>query len=411
SGSQRASEESNSRIGDDFAKILTTLEGFESRLDKVLRHARAALENSEQMRLRAVNRLSWSDQRLKQAMASGAPADIAGSATKLLEADGIHIDPAYDRLTDVFRRGSLRVAIEPSFVGLSFRRTRDAALEGLDVEYAKAFARHLGVACNFVEGPWDVLTEYLHIGTGIGQAPADIVISALPPNPEFKDVAYSETYTYLNWVMARRCGDTSITGLNSLEGKTMGIINDPGAFRLLEGKGVRWPGNADVPGGRVNLKALVAYSDQSKIHDCLADGVVDAFGVDLPIYYWACSSPHSPWHGRIEICTDSLADVPYYYTAAVRHDASSFTLLREFNRFLAGFLTDPARAELERAWQGKAVAHTLSYRDEPWDFAGEAELAGAWTTRYGRPVEDAIGLRRMARGGRRPGNAQHKLSA
>jgi len=67
----------------------------------------------------------------------------------------------------VLARCRLRIAIEPAFKGLSFRRREGGSMVGLDVEYAEAFARHPG------------------------EAPADIVWSALPPSAAFEGIAYS----------------------------------------------------------------------------------------------------------------------------------------------------------------------------------------------------------------------------
>ncbi len=97
----------------------------------------------------------------------------------------------------------------------------------------------------------------------------------------------------------------------------MGNITDPAAFQVLEDRGLRWSSNESKAGGQNKLNNLIAYSDQSRIHNCLADGVVDAFGVDLPIYYWACENFGSPWFGKIEIVPGNLAQQPYYYTMAV----------------------------------------------------------------------------------------------
>ncbi len=283
-------------------------------------------------------------------------------------------DPAHDQLADVLQRGKLRVAIEPSFVGLSFRERESEPLKGLDTEYARAFARYLGVDCEFIETPWDIVTELLFAGKAYGQPPADIVISALPPSSDFSDVAYSETYTYLNWVLARRMDDSRINSLDDLEGKVMGIINDPGAFQILEDAGLRWSANADKPGGKIRLANLIAYSDQSRIHDCLANGVVDAFGVDLPIYYWACNNPASRWHGKIEIITGNLSPFPFCYAMAVAASPSSYRLLKKANEFISFFKGTAEREELEKQWQGQPVPGTYSYRDEPGDLPGEDEL-------------------------------------
>ena len=283
-------------------------------------------------------------------------------------------DPAHDQLDDIRQRGYIRVAIEPSFVGLSFREHPNEPLKGLDVEYAKAFAHYLGVECEFIEVPWDIATELLSAGLSYGQPPADVVISALPPSADFHNTAYSDIYTYLHWILARRVGDTSINSLNDLEGKVLGIINDPGAFQLLEDHGVRWGDNESVPGGKIKLANLIAYSDQSRIHDCLADGVVDAFGVDLPIYHWACTNTASPWYGKLEILPGNVAPEPYYYSIAVAANASSYRLLNQANQFITEFSQRQERTDIETQWQGTPIKGNTSYKDLPGNLMGETEL-------------------------------------
>ncbi|MDO8825195.1 methyl-accepting chemotaxis protein [Methylophaga sp.] len=283
-------------------------------------------------------------------------------------------DAAHDQLDDILHRGKLRVAIEPNFVGLSFREKLGEPLKGMDVDYAKAFAHFLGVECEFIEAPWDMCTELLTAGKKYGEPPADIVISALPPSAEYDNIAYSEAYTYLHWVLARRKGDNNINRLEDLVGKVVGIINDPAAFQVLEDRGLRWSSNESKSGGRIKLDNLIAYSDQSRIHNCLADGVVDAFGVDLPIYYWASENPGSPWYGKIEIIPGNIAQQPYYYTMAVNAWGSSYRLLAKANEFIAWFKQQPERKQIEQRWQGSAVNGSISYRDEPGNLMGEAEL-------------------------------------
>jgi ABC-type amino acid transport substrate-binding protein len=283
-------------------------------------------------------------------------------------------DPAHDLLDDVMQRKVLRVAIEPSFVGLSFREKNGSSLKGMDVDYAKALAKYMGVDCEFIETPWDICTELLTAGRRPGDPTADVVISALPPSTEFLDTAYSDTYTYLNFVLAKRVGDNSIRSLSDLEGKTVGIINDPGAFTVLEEAGLRWSSNMKKPGVRVNIANLMAYSDQSRIHDCLADGIVDAFCVDQPIYHWACNNSASPWYGKLEIVPGNLASNPYFYTIGVADNAASYRLVRKINQFIAWYKTQPEREQLERQWQGQIVNHSLTYRDEDSTLRGEAEL-------------------------------------
>ena len=291
-----------------------------------------------------------------------------------MEKMSFNSDLSTDRLEAIVQRGNIRVAIEPEFVGLSFRKNSTSSLSGLDVDYAHCLAKYLGVTCEFVEVPWDICTDALTIGVNTNSPPADVIISALPPSAEYENVAYSETYTYLNWVLARRKDDTSINGIEDLNNKALGIINDPGAFTLLENTGVRWPANKDKPGGKVFLSDLIAYSDQSRIHDCLVDGTVDAFGVDLPIYHWACTNKESPWLNKIEILPGHLDSTPYFYSMGVAEEPSSYRLLKKINEFISEFKQSPERLAIETQWQGKVISGNICYRDEDGDLAGEQQL-------------------------------------
>ncbi len=394
--SRNASEESKGAIDQSVATVVGAFRDVSEKFDTISKNVDVMFEMKENNRQtidRIRAKLDWSHDRSATATELLAEARVDAAMPGLeniLQRDGIPFDPAFDRLEAVRRRGRLRVAVDPDFIGLSFRLRANAALQGLDVDYAQAFAKSLGVGCEFIEAQWDTLTELLYAGRKAGEAPADVVISALPPNALYDGVAYSETYTYLNWVLARRVGDERIRTIADLEGKTLGIINDPGAFDLLEELGVRWTDNADKPGGRVRLESLIAYSDQSRIHDCLADGVVDAFGVDLPIYYWACTSQESRWAGKIEICSGNLAPVPYYYTVAVAAEPGSYRLLSAANDFIAKFKRTEARRRLEENWQGTPIDHSVNYRDEPGDLLGEPELRQIWLghqRRFGLPAE------------------------
>lgn len=303
------------------------------------------------------------------------PLARAGAIAELLDRNHLNLPPDFDRLDDILRRGAVRIAIEPAFIGLSFRLRPGEPLRGLDVDYATAFAKWLGVRCEFVEHPWDLCTELLEVGRSADEPPVDLVWSALPPNAAYEGIAFSESYTYLHYILARRRGDTSITRLEDLEGKVLGCINDPGAFSTLEEAGLRWGANADRPGGRIRLANLIAYTDQSRIHDCLAEGAVDAFAVDKPIYHWACTGSGSPWTGKIECLPVDLAPDPWYYAVGVADDRSSHGLLKAVNQFIAWFKEQPERAEIEKRWQGEIVSGRMTYRDEPGNLKGEAELA------------------------------------
>jgi ABC-type amino acid transport substrate-binding protein/predicted nucleic acid-binding Zn-ribbon protein len=406
----------------DLAEIVKVLGGFEKLADETLRRTGDSLKTTESQLREVVGktRQELTDisvnsrtvaetlsavkliterlvrkNRRAEGLASGLDDiwhsdDCARTLAKLAEAENVRIDPGFDRLDEIRRRGSVRIAIEPDFKGLSFRMD-GSDLRGLDVDYARAFAKWLGVACEFIEFPWDQCTNLLWIGTAKGRAEADLVWSALPPSPRYRNVAYSDTYTYLEFVLARRTGDSRIQSLSDLQGRTLGCINDPAALKTLEDAGIRWTANANIPGGQIRLGNLITYSDQSRIHDCLSEGIVDAFAVDKPIYYWACHGADSPWKGRIETIGSNIAPLPWYYAVGVADAPSSYRLLREVNAFLRWYATQPARRASEQFWQGSIVAGSIGYRDERAGLRGEPEMMPDYLN-WVRQTESHLGV-------------------
>jgi ABC-type amino acid transport substrate-binding protein len=141
---------------------------------------------------------------------------------------------------------------------------------------------------------------------------------------------------------------------------------------------LRWGKHTRQEPGTIRLANLISYSDQSLIHDALADGVVDAFAVDQPIFAWACYGSDSPWRGRIEILPQNLAVSYWYYAAGVADVPSSAKLVAEINRFLVTFLPSRERQDIEKRWQIEPVQGTENFRNEPGNLRGEAELMRDW---------------------------------
>jgi ABC-type amino acid transport substrate-binding protein/outer membrane murein-binding lipoprotein Lpp len=261
-----------------------------------------------------------------------------------------------DRLRAIKQRGVLRVAIEPQALGVSFRLQPGDALQGLDVDYAQAFARWLGVGCEFVEAPWEICSELPCVGLKLGDPPADLMWSQLPPGPNMPHLAFSRPYSALEFCLIRRKGDNSINGLASLAGKELGYVADPNAALMLEQKGLRWPENKNKPGGNVILKSLIGIADLKAMYRQLDEGVFSAFVSDKPLFHWACTAPQSPWHDKLEIVPGNIFPMPWAYAAAVASEKSCIGLLSAINQFLAEFLETPERRAIEARWQGEALA-------------------------------------------------------
>lgn len=265
----------------------------------------------------------------------------------------LQAEPCQDLLAEVRARGRLRVAVEPSFVGLSFRLRAGDALRGLDIDYATAFARWLGVAVDFIEHTWDQCLGLPYFGRSFDEPPVDLVWSALPPADVFKGLVFSQPYTDHPLVLARRRGDTSIGSLRDLPGKVLGCGYDPGAFQALEAAGVRWETNRHAPGATVRLDSLIAYPDPRLIYDAVADGKVDAFFVERPIFHWAATHPDSPWSTRLEIVPNGLVHDEAVYAVGAKDSPGTMSLMEKVNEFLASFQSTPQRAQIERLWQGR----------------------------------------------------------
>jgi ABC-type amino acid transport substrate-binding protein len=282
---------------------------------------------------------------------------------RLLHEERLQASSAYDRFADIRQRGEIRIAIEPAFKGLSFRNGPGQPLQGLDAEMARAFARSLGVECRFIEHPWDRCLQLLETGAQRRDNEADLVWSAMPPMPGYDHVAFSDPYVFLPYVLAKRSGDARIQGLDDLQGKVLGCINDPAALSILEDRGLRWQANRNRLGGKVELANLLTYTDQNLIHDCLADGTVDAFAVDLPIYHWVCYGADSPLKGKLEILPGNLSPQLWFYSAAVANKPCNAKLLLAVNLFIADFRKQSAYRELVQRWLGR------NYDDANWQFA------------------------------------------
>lgn len=279
----------------------------------------------------------------------------------LVDKEQLHLDQNFDRLAEIKRRGEIRIAIEPSFVGVSYRVKPNEPLCGFDADMARALASWLGVKCSFVEHPWDRCLQLLEAGPTQGEAEVDMVLSAMPPMPN-ENVVFSDPYVFLPYVLAKRQGDDKIQSIKDLDGKVLGCINDPAAIQILEDLGIRWESNRNKPGGTIHLANLLAYNDQSQIHDCLTKGIVEAFAVDLPIYHWACYGDGSPWKGQLEILPGSLCEDLWFYSVALQNSASNKTLLEATNQFIQEYCQQKEYQSLTNAWLGQR------YDDPNWSF-------------------------------------------
>ena len=118
-------------------------------------------------------------------------------------------------LDEVRDSGVLRVGTEGTYTPFSYHDPATNELTGYDIEVITAVAAKLGAKPEFVEAPFDALFASLVSDR------FDVVANQVTRNPEREGLyALSQGYTYSQGVIITRTGDTSITGLDDLRGKT-----------------------------------------------------------------------------------------------------------------------------------------------------------------------------------------------
>ena len=162
-------------------------------------------------------------------------------------------------------RGELRVATDIGF--RPFADLQGNAVEGYDVDLARAIGQRLGVRVTIVPTGFDALYDALTSGQ------ADMVASALPYNPEYGDRArFSEFYFNAGQVLVVRA-ESPAASLADMRGKRIGVTlgsdADDLARRLFApATGVALASDYDGP-GQV-LTALVSGSLDGALVDNIA---------------------------------------------------------------------------------------------------------------------------------------------
>ncbi len=120
---------------------------------------------------------------------------------------------AQTALDDIKAAGVLRIGTEGTYAPFTFHDA-SGALVGFDVEIGQAIAEHIGVAPEFVEGPWDGLIA------GIDANRYDVVINQVGINPERQaKYDFSEPYIASKAALIVKDDNTDITSFEGLSGK------------------------------------------------------------------------------------------------------------------------------------------------------------------------------------------------
>ena len=130
--------------------------------------------------------------------------------------------------------GTLVVGTEGTYPPFSFHEGGTGDLTGYDVEIAQAVAGKLGLEAEFSEAQWDALFAGLDAGRFA------MIANQVTISPERADAyEFSEPYTVSPGVVVVRAGDTSISSLADLRGKTTAQSLSSNWYTLVQDNGAK----------------------------------------------------------------------------------------------------------------------------------------------------------------------------
>jgi ABC-type transporter Mla subunit MlaD len=113
----RAVEETNGRLHEAFSRTAAEVDTMAEN-NRVLREVLGGIRTASE---RARAKDEWVRTLLMQAITAWGDGNPQAAFAQLLQVEAVKADPAFDRLAEVKQRGSVRIAVEPDFKGLSFR--------------------------------------------------------------------------------------------------------------------------------------------------------------------------------------------------------------------------------------------------------------------------------------------------
>lgn len=205
-------------------------------------------------------------------------------------------------LEEIRERGILRVGVDPTYP--PFESVRKGAIEGYDVELARAIGAHLGVRVEMVPLALDTLYDSL------AAERVDLLISALPFVYERQaDVRYSAPYYQAGQVLLVRSGEASIAAAADLEGKRVGV---------------ELGSNADTEARRLartglpRMQVRSDYRSPQEALDALSRGEIDAAITDN-----VSAQGYLRQNEGLSIISPPLTDEPYVVAMPARATALS----------------------------------------------------------------------------------------
>ncbi|MGD8488984.1 MAG: transporter substrate-binding domain-containing protein, partial [Anaerolineae bacterium] len=246
-----------------------------------------------------------------------------------------------DLLDLVMEAGKLVVSTDPNYAPQSFLND-DGELDGFDVNTAQEVAERLGVEIEFVTPDWDLITA----GNWGGRW--DVSIGSMTPTEQRSEVLwFSDAYYYTPASFAVHKDNTTITSVDDLSGKKLGLGTATTYEAYLNGE-LAMMGGEIVYDPPPDIEITPYSTDQEAIADlALGDGVrLDAVMSAQPTIVGAIQQG---------IPLKELGTPAFYEPLAFALDKSrgpSDQMVAKLNEILAEMHSDGTLTELSEEWYG-----------------------------------------------------------
>jgi ABC-type amino acid transport substrate-binding protein len=251
----------------------------------------------------------------------------------------IDSEPLLER---VRRTGKLRVGVERGVPGLNFDHPSSGVPMGVEAELLRLLERELGLEIEMVDGLWVDLPKKLR------RREFDAIFNGIIPSPDYRGLRYTVPYLDQGLVVMRKAGNEAITTPASLDGRTVAIIADPAARQAIDDCRIR-PGE------------LRQVYDLGELFGPVADGIYEAFVIDLPVVYWGTTDTASPWHGKVEVVGDPITK--WIFCAATRDEEASESLRLELDAAIGRIRRLPEYRTIVERYLGRVYDWRLTAAD------------------------------------------------
>jgi polar amino acid transport system substrate-binding protein len=228
-------------------------------------------------------------------------------------------------LLRVQEAGVLRVGLDASYPPFEEIDEATGEMRGFDVDLAHELGRRLGVEVEIVNSGWDGLYDALEADR------FDAVISGLVYDPWQTDrVAYSISYFNAGQVLVVREDEQSITRVDDLKGRTLGV--EVGSEGDVQGHELR---------KRLRDLTLSPYPAPAEVLNAVRQGEVDAGLVDA-----ISARQFIRAEGRVRIVGEPVSDELYVVAVRLKDQA----LLQAINAALVEMRDDDTLVRLADKW-------------------------------------------------------------